>query len=146
MNLEYLKVKAKIKNTKRWVKGYYFYKDDKHYIYKNYKINKDRIYEIDPETICRLVYKNNKKEIWENDIIKLYFESEKRKIDVIGIVRKRNWRFITQIIQNNSYYKINNKVLNFDDYWWGANLLAQPINELKVIGNVIDNPELLKMD
>ena len=114
MNLEYLKVKAKRKDNGKWIKGYYVYGDrnTKHFIFVKgwifgVWVDSERIldyveegiYEIDPKTICRLVYKDDKEEIWENDIIvregskkpfvvkipNIYFPTvEKGKLKVVG--------------------------------------------------------------
>ncbi len=147
MNVKYLKIRAKRKDNGEWVEGYYLFDSDKkrHYIvidfytydcsnrYKKMECNTVIKVEIDPETICRLVYKDNEKEIWENDIVSLKVVFDKVKDGVIyyneyGIVKWEKDKFIVKSDKSHLYYKNGN-------YIW---------EWFTVEGNIFDNPELLK--
>lgn len=133
MNREIL-FKAKIKDNGEWVTGNVLQSDEDTYIATSFLDgNADEplmvaAYEIVPETLCQytgLTGKNDQK-IWENDIV-----SDERTFTLAAV----KW---------------------FDDDYAGWHLYDNLIGEqqitygsweeCKVIGNVLDNPELLEVE
>lgn len=80
------------------------------------------IFEVRPDTICRCTGLNDKKGnlIWKNDIVK--------DTVIYGVVK---WDYA------NARYVIDDREDGYQDYseWW---------QEIEVIGNIFDNPELLE--
>lgn len=121
--------KAKRVDNGEWVEGYYSKSPDpmfaflKDFIFAPYFDEKtergyDNGYMIDINTLCQytgLTDKNGRK-IWENDIIK-YFWNNKENIDVV--------KYEAPIFTPSKSFRWN-------------------IYKDEVIGNVFDNPELLK--
>lgn len=161
--------RAKLKdwktNPKRneWVEGYYLSRKETTYCfaedYEKYPVstlhfiaeermtdwglpNAFRLYEIDPETLCQLI-QTDKIKVWENDIIS--WEDE----DVISVIRynEEDAKFI--IVD----YGIKGCLM---EYGWdetAGGFCKVDTNEFddfysfdgfKVIGNVFDNPDLIK--
>lgn len=119
-----------------WVEGSYhhqtdYYGDpcDKHYIIDGTETDMEGYgehYEIDSETLCQftgLVDKNGKR-IWENDIVKHEVS------DTIGTVKWYQEDYVGWCVDD-----IVIDEQQFTDEMW---------NECEVIGNIFDNPELLK--
>lgn len=127
-----------------WVEGYYAMMGKgnliRHYIVQNCALTglfedpEDNMYfndvEIDPETICQytgLTDKNGNR-IWENDIVgawsegKTYIGRVKRRVDGLYIIYP-------------SYQK---------QEFWGLCPDENGKTTVEVIGNILDNPELLK--
>lgn len=154
MNREIL-FKAKLKDWKtnpqqnKWVEGYYVsMKETTHCFTEDYERNpvktlhyiavdtmtdwglpnKVVCYEIDPDTLCQytgLKDKNGKK-IWENDIVNCY-ESE-----CFGVIKweEDEAKFIFDIV--------------LEDLAFEPEDVYDYIDDMEVVGNIFDNPELLK--
>lgn len=117
--------KAKTIGANKWIEGYFIKQYHTATIYipdeqlKNHNFD---FYHVDENTYCRdtgITDKNGNK-IWENDIV------------------KDNVIFGTIIWdKNNARFVINDINDGYQDYsdWW---------HEVEVIGNIFDNPELLK--
>ena len=136
--------KAKHKNWRElpkeewWVEGSYhhqtdYYGDpcDKHYIIDGTKTDMEGYgehYEIDSETLCQYtgMADRNDKRIWENDIVKHEVS------DTIGTVKWYQEDYVGWCVDD-----IVIDEQQFTDEMW---------NECEVIGNIFDNPELLKGD
>ena len=134
--------KAKHKNWRElpkeewWVEGSYhhqtdYYGDpcDKHYIIDGTETDMEGYgghYEIDPETLCQYtgMVDRNGKRIWENDIVKHEVS------DTIGTVKWYQEDYVGWCVDD-----IVIDEQQFTDEMW---------NECEVIGNIFDNPELLK--
>lgn len=132
--------RAKRIDNSEWVSGYYVYDyaHNAHFIFKNQLvcpncINDRRIdysvcdYEIDPDTLCQyngLTDKNGKR-IWENDIVRI----ENSMDEGIGNIEFYGGMWYVDGEPSNSLYDI----VEYDD-----------AAEVEVIGNIFDNPELLK--
>lgn len=142
-------VKAKMLKTGKWVTGYYYKMaetthcviDDcppvpfHHYILQESMTdwelpNQMLRYEVDPETICICTGLSDKngKSIFEGDIVK-------DKFDVVFKIfwEDKKYRF--------AYEATMNSVL-LQGLRWTLNQLEE--NEIEVVGNIFDNPELLK--
>lgn len=165
--------KAKLKNKDRWIKGFYCCKKETtycftedyekfpvktlHYIIRDEMTdwglpNEFRLYEIDYETLCEFtgwLTAKNGQQIFENDIVEFIFYSGKTE------------RYLVWWCQEMSMMEaISLKDIQFNghDYWGGKPMidystfclmLQDPwgdIKEVKVIGNLFDNPELLKIE
>ena len=136
--------KAKRKNWRElskdewWVEGSYHHQTDyygescdKHYIIDGTETDMEGYgehYEIDPETICQYtgLKDKNGKRIWENDIVKHEVS------DTIGTVKWYQEDYVGWCVDD-----IVIDEQQFTDEMW---------NECEVIGNIFDNPELLKGD
>ena len=137
--------KAKRKDNGRWIEGYYIYhikrtpcvvgdcvtpEDEQHLIacdgFSDWNMPRDiELYEVEPETLCwdsGIVDKNGKK-IWENDIIEVQRSKYRDFIIEKAVIKYRSeYGFCMQPVDN-----------------WEFTLWE----EVKVIGNVFDNSELL---
>ena len=125
-----IKFKAKTCNGE-WVEGLLAHTNDMWYI--SNKAGRPFAYEVRPETICQytgLKDKNGNK-IWENDIVK--------KVDTNGLGwhRERNCKVS---FDKEGYWLLTTEY--GDGYWIGE----VDIEQLEVIGNIFDNPELLDAD
>ena len=143
--------RAKQKDKGNWVEGYYIRQDETAYCFKedyerhpentkHYIVfdmptdwglpNRHLMAEVDPETLCQytgLVGKNGNR-IWENDIVGAWSEGKhtigrvKRRVDGLYIIYP-------------SYQK---------QEFWGLCPDENGKTTVEVIGNIFDNPELLK--
>lgn len=157
--------KAKHKNWRElpkeewWVEGSYhhqtdYYGDpcDKHYIIDGTETDMEgygEYYEIDPKTLCQYICMNdnNGKKIWENDIV----SCEHKKFQEGYAVKqypfpdtiryKRNYAVEFINTGSNYGYRLRNKSIHF---MLTGNVIYN--HKIEVIGNVFDNPELLKGD
>lgn len=151
--------KAKTKDDKIWVKGFYVKSEGVDYIFTGEVTEKSGHkhfvkYEVLPETLCRsLVYRDDTGEnICQNDVLQVTLCS--------GTVFKYLFQWIEEgqefnaiplneddeIMRCNSYFvnftssvSWNDVVPNILQNVWGDN------KETKIIGNIIDNPELIKV-
>lgn len=132
--------KAKRTDNGEWVEGYLM---DEGYI--NVPFNDDIVggrfdepIEVDPSTICQytgLTDKNGKK-IWENDIIRCYADTDDLGNDLF---------FYYKVVWHENYH-----------CWWLSEIYAKEkedeflyqyySDDIEVIGNIFDNPELLGGD
>ena len=130
--------RAKRIDNGEWATGSYhhqtdYYGDpcDKHYIIDGTATDMEGYgehYEIDPETLCQYTGLKDKKgkRIWENDIVKHEVS------DTIGTVKWYQEDYVGWCVDD-----IVIDEQQFTDEMW---------NECEVIGNIFDNPELLKGD
>ena len=102
---------------------------------------------IDPETLCQYtgLKDKNGKRIWENDIVSCEHEKYPEDNPLEGdlffpepIKYRRN--YVVEFINNgNKYgYRLRNKSIHF---MLSGNVIYN--HEIKVLGNIFDNPELL---
>ena len=110
-----------------WVNGLLANKDDKWYI--SNKAGRPFAYEARPETICQFtgLCDKNGKRIWENDVVWLVCDGKEH---------------IYQIVWDNSEldFKATKGEENYGTHY--EYLLC--CEEIEVIGNIFDNPELLQ--
>lgn len=140
--------KAKRIDNGEWVEGFYVRQEETSYCFKedyerhpeNTKhyiafdmmtdwglLNKHLIAEIDPETLCQYtgMKDKNSNRIWENDIVRI----ENSMDDGIGNIEFYGGMWYVDGEPSNTLYDI----IEYDD-----------IVEMEVVGNVFDNPELMK--
>lgn len=139
--------RAKRIDNGEWVEGYYIYhikrticpigdsvkpEDEQHVImqdgFSDWNMPRNTVvFDIDPETVCQytgLTDKNGKR-IWENDIVRI----ENSMDEGIGNIEFYGGMWYVDGEPSNSLYDI----VEYDD-----------AAEVEVIGNIFDNPELLK--
>lgn len=140
--------KGKRKDNGEWVEGYYLKHETKCYICPvicdvSYGDNGNRIrfgcwYVVDPETVCQYINKDdiNGTKIFEGNILR-YFDNE---IQVV----EWNKEFGQIMLHTYSEYehKKGKKVLKEIHDGWHY-LDDYPLEEMCIIGNIHDNPELL---
>lgn len=132
--------RAKIKDTDEWVEGYYAMmgKENliRHYIVQNCALTglfsdpEENMYfndvEIDPETLCQYtgLKDKNGNRIWENDIVRLGEDED--------LLIKWSERYAGWCLQQNK--------------WMFEHFFGETVDEgtCEVVGNIFDNPELLK--
>lgn len=152
--------RAKIKDTDEWVEGYYAMMGKcnliRHYIVQNCALTglfedpEENMYfndvEIDPETLCQYtgLKDKNGNRIWENDIVSC--EHEKYPEDnplyqLCPFPIKYNRNYAVEFINTGSGYgyRLRNKSIHF---MLTKNVIQN--HKIKTIGNIFDNPELLK--
>ena len=130
--------KAKRKDNGEWVEGYYLNIAKINHFICTGKIKLDgalkgviatEMYEIDPDTICQYtgLTDKNGKEIWENDICNT-FENDSKEM-LRNVVKFEDGCF---------------KV--FKKHYLSMYLDRYEESDLKVVGNIFDNPELLEVE
>lgn len=137
--------RAKRIDNGEWVEGYYIYhikrticpigdsvkpEDEQHVImqdgFSDWNMPRNTVvFDIDPETVCQYtgLKDKNGKRIWENDIVSGYFNHKK----ITGFIKYGS--NAVYYIEREGSYGIH---LDNSEDW------------LEVIGNIFDNPELLK--
>jgi hypothetical protein len=113
-----MKSRAKRTDTNEWIYGYYIENDDRYYIISN-----GLYFNIKKETLCRFVGNLNGIDIYEHDIIE----------DVLSI------RWCDEKFSFEFYWTYNNESAHIDVGGWCLTDIFK-----QVIGNVFDNPELIK--
>lgn len=143
--------KAKIKDSNEWAIGYHVYVDylDKHYILVSEKIHDGfrgmsamKQYEVDGDTICNptgLTDQNGNK-IWENDIVHLFGKDT---------IRNYDWKAVVEFGNPNSLYSWGYQLKPIGHFEYNEDILCWVGMEeaniyCETIGNIFDNPELLK--
>lgn len=134
--------KAKRKDNEEWVEGLLWKKKYNHNkIFISCFPDKDdneEVFVVDPDTICQytgLTDKNGRK-IWENDIVR-YNEEDWFPYAVVKYGEYKNNGNMDCYLgfymdwQNDIYFRV-------DIGYWVKN------RDIEVIGNIFDNPELLK--
>lgn len=139
--------RAKRIDNCEWVEGYYIYhikrticpigdsvkpEDEQHVImqdgFSDWNMPRNTVvFDIDPETVCQYtgLKDKNGKRIWENDIVRI----ENSMDEGIGNIEFYGGMWYVDGEPSNSLHDI----MEYDD-----------IAEIEVIGNIFDNPELLK--
>ena len=127
--------KAKICNGE-WVAGFLHCKDDKWYI--SNKAGSPFAYEVRPDTICQCtgLKDKNGKLIWENDVIKYHFGNAYAQIRY-GAYQSC---FDNQKTEHIGFYVDWSESRNYrKDLGYWINMV-----NAEVVGNIFDNPELIK--
>jgi len=126
--------KAKRKDDGKWVEGYYQKRYDllgneEHLIFHADSYNVWEYVEIDPKTLCQFtgLYDKNGKRIWESDVVWLVYDGEEH---------------IYQIVWDNS--ELDFKATNGEENYGTNYEYLLCCDEIEVIGNIFDNPELLQ--
>ena len=154
--------RAKQIDDGEWVEGYYAMMGKgnliRHYIVQNCALTglfedpEDNMYfndvEIDPETLCQYTGLKDKDGnwIWENDILSCEHEkySDDNPLEVYPLMPdpikyKRNYAVEFINTGSNYGYRLRNKSIHF---MLTGNVVYN--HNIKVIGNIFDNPDLLK--
>ena len=155
--------RAKVICSDKWVYGYYVYVSDGHnyntlhliisqdcscYSYNEFL--RTNIYEVDPNTVCQCIgwKDSNNAPIFENDIVGFGSPDSYRHKELVWFCKEMN--MLTSVpldgIEFNGYDYYNSKYPNVE-YSTLCLMLQDPygdFSEIKVLGNIIDNPELLK--
>jgi len=129
MNRE-IKFRGKSIESGEWVYGSLIIEEEKHYIVQSVTEHIKRydyevyMIEVNPETVGQYtgLHDKNGKEIYEGDIVKITFSEE-----------------IMPIVFNKARFVIVDKYNNRFE-------LYEFVNNLEVIGNTTDNPELLESE
>lgn len=153
--------KAKRVDNGEWVQGYivkYGYTGrEKYSIVPEYASD---LYSflVDPSTICRCtgLKDENDKLIWENDILNFLGHKGiiKYECGSFGIAYKNiiDWDEIESKIMpvtgcDNALYACeNDNYISLWEIYWNFNDEDNSVNTVEVIGNIFDNPELLKRE
>lgn len=138
--------RAKRKDNGEWIEGYYYKRIQGNIVadaIEKYDgdINSIEYYEIDPETICQLI-QTDEVRVWENDIVR--WEDD----DIISVIRydEKNARFVFDD------YGVKGCLMEYgwdEDAGGFGKVDTNGFNDFysfgfEVIGNTIDNPELIK--
>ena len=116
-----------------WVYGFYADKVGLPVIYQFEQSRADYVdYEIDRKTLGQYigVTDRNEKQIFEDDIVKYHYETYDYAEDFIGVIKYFNGSFGIEDIEKKHF-------LTFND-------MSVYIRWFEIIGNIHDNPELLK--
>ena len=128
-----IKFRGFAKRAKKWVYGYYR---------KPYIIVGNVHWEIDPDTLGQFTeYNINKKELWEGDIIQSYSFTDYRG------KKYYNYHEVKWHDRCKCFYAMNIKRKS-DGIGEGNVPLwsyMEKDNQQEIIGNIIDNPELLEV-
>ena len=131
-----------------WVEGFYYTECGNHYIMQdNQRSGKDLLkrnvlYQVDPETVGQFtgLLDKNSKEIYDGDVVKWDDCSN-----------GRYWRFAVVVIYPDITFNCARivqvgDILNSsaDTFRFGSFMYKDTYNHLMVIGNIHDNPELIK--
>lgn len=123
--------KAKRIDNEKWVEGYVVRKHGLYFIYSivNSESCRQNNYEIIPETLCQFTGKTDKngKRIWESDVVWLVYDGKEH---------------IYQIVWDNS--ELDFKATNGEENYGSNFEYLLCCDEIKVIGNIFDNKELLQ--
>lgn len=147
-------VKAKGKNDGKWVEGYLVpicknTRPDGYAIIEKDGINYDELdgyqpsfcsHEIDPETICRytgITDEKSGKKIWEHDVVKYHFGDDVAEIK-FGEYQSP---FDSQKTCHVGFYVDWQKGYLRKDLGYWVKMI-----DCNIVGNSIDNPELLEVD
>ena len=155
--------RAKEKYTGKWIYGYYVCAPNErndnivHLIisqdctYRDYdEFRRIGIYEVDPNTVCQCIgwKDSNNTLIFENDIVGFGSPDSYRHKELVWFCKEMN--MLTSVpldgIEFNGYDYYNSKYPNVE-YSTLCLMLQDPygdFSEIKVLGNIIDNPELLE--
>lgn len=120
-----------------WVEGFLI----KMWGVLNIQVEENLVIEVDPSTLgeCTGLRDKNKKLIFEGDIVKLHYFFANYDLHTLGYFEDEN-EIVAEIrIDSLGVFFISDKE---SDYL--CNYLQEPSEELEIIGNIHDNPELLK--
>ena len=133
--------KAKFDDSDRWVKGQLVEVNDTYLIIPNHAskilagwFSTSNIIEVKKDTICQCtgLKDKNGKLIWENDVVKQFADCNE-----LG----NSLYFFYQIRWNNEYSAFEGYEIYTEE-----TVLFPDLEDIEVIGNIFDNPELLESE
>ena len=155
--------RAKVICSDKWVYGYYVCVPNERnhntlhliisqdcFCYSYNEFLRTNIYEVDPNTVCQCIgwKDSNNTLIFENDIVGFGKPNSYRHKELVWFCKEMN--MLTSVpldgIEFNGYDYYNSKYPNVE-YSTLCLMLQDPyrdFSEIKVLGNIIDNPELLE--
>ena len=151
-------VRGKTLNDKKWVYGYYVYQYDCHEIYmRTEDIDCFEARHVDPETVGQFTGLTDKNgvRIFEGDILK-FLDFQKGVVTQecsafgIGVMPYIDWDYLESEIHtvtgcdNYPYFCRNDNFISLWEIMWNYNQEECCCNVVEVIGNIYDNPELMK--
>ena len=147
--------KGKRKDNNEWVEGYLIQDIDSVFIVENCSINasgylEGNIHEIDPETICRCTgYDAENGAVWEHEIIEFtiwWCDGNERDSILRGevVYSPHNMSFQLRGIRNQEWLRHTGYNEN-DNFLTPFSELNFTEADIKILGNIFDNPELLEV-
>ena len=134
-----IKFRGKVKGKSDWVYGsLLIYGDGEHNIHvprkHNYKLD---AWNVVPETVGQYtgLTDRNGKEIYEGDVI-----TTKGRYPRVVLWDKMNWALMPTEYYNDKYFWVMNLQHPGADWW------EEFADRVEIIGNIYDNPELIKLD
>lgn len=127
-----------------WTIGYLGYDPEEDQYYIQSIADGDGLgegYEVEKESIGQYtgVKDENGKEIYEGDIVNMHYFYEDHNRDTLGVFENETEVVGRAVIENSTVYTVHRG----EWYSW-TECLQAPEDELEVVGNVYDNPELLE--
>ena len=148
--------RAKRTDNGKWVEGYLYGIWERRYILWGMTNDVPNMVEVDPSTICQCTGLKDKNGnlIWENDIVDFFGHKGKIKYECgsFGIAYREciDWEEIESNIcpvtgcDNALYACENDNYISLWEIYWNFNDEDDCLSTIEVIGNIFDNPELLK--
>lgn len=154
--------KAKRLNNGEWVQGYYvkgldMYDKEVHLIFEPNTMfyssgETDGWYKVVPFTICQCtgLKDKNGKLIWENDIVrfkheKFDFKDELEPFERTCLPNKKEYKrnYVVEFCNTPTHYGLR---FRNGSIWFMVHKMTVVMHDTEVIGNIFDNPELLKSE
>ena len=148
--------KAKRIDNREWVQGYLYGIWEKRYILWGMTNDIPNMIEVDPSTICQCtgLKDKNGKLIWENDVVDFLGHKGTVVFECggFGIWYQKNiyWEEIQANImrvtgcENILYACENDNYISLWEIYWNFNDEEDSTDLVEVIGNIFDDPELIK--
>lgn len=143
--------KAKVIDTGEWIEGipikthiglFMCFDENPHYCNQYGYMEIDKIIKVDESTLCQYTGLNDKNgnKIWEKDVVHLFGK------DTLG---KYDWKAVVEFGNPNSLYSWGYQLKPIGHFEYNEDILCWVGMEeaniyCEVIGNIFDNPDLMK--